>query len=132
MPITAFYAALLGLLFMVLSIRTIQQRGVARVELGTGEDAELLRRYRVHANFAEYVPLALLLLGLAESLKAPHILLHLAGLILLLGRVLHAYGLSQTPHILRLRVSGMMLTFGAITLTALICFSLAVLQFAAT
>jgi uncharacterized membrane protein YecN with MAPEG domain len=63
---------------MVLSFRTIQQRRNARVELGTGEDAELLRLYRVHANFTEYVPLALVLLGLAESLKASHALLHLA------------------------------------------------------
>jgi uncharacterized protein len=128
MPITAFYAALLAMLFMVLSFRTIRQRRNARVEIGTGEDAELLRRYRVHANFAEYVPFALLLLGLAESLKAPHALLHLPGLMLLAGRVVHAYGLSQTPHILRLRVSGMMLTFGSITLTAFVCFVLAVLQ----
>ena len=130
MPIAAFYAALLAMLFMVLSFRTIQQRRNARVEIGTGEDAELLRRYRVHANFAEYVPFALLLLGLAESLKAPHALLHFAGLTLLTGRVVHAYGLSQTPHILRLQVTGMMLTFAAITLAALICFVLGVLQFA--
>jgi uncharacterized protein len=128
MPITAFYAAMLALLFMVLSFRTIERRRTARVEIGTGEDGELLRRCRVHANFAEYVPFALLLLGLAESLKAPNVLLHLAGLSLLAGRVMHAYGLSQTPHILRLRVTGMILTFGAITLTAIICFVLAVLQ----
>jgi uncharacterized membrane protein YecN with MAPEG domain len=127
MPITAFYAALLALLFMVLSFRTIQQRRSAKVELGTGEDAELLRRYRVHANFAEYVPLALVLLGLAESLKAPHALLHLAGFTLLSGRVVHAYGLSQTSHILRLRIIGMILTFGAITLTAVVCLVLAML-----
>jgi len=130
MPITAFYAALLAMLFMVLSFRTIERRRTARVEIGTGEDAELLRRCRVHANFAEYVPLALVLLALAESLKAPHALLHLAGLMLLAGRSVHAYGLSQTPHILRLRVTGMIMTFGAITLTAIICFVLAVLQLA--
>jgi uncharacterized protein len=127
MPITAIYAALLAMLFMVLSFRTIQQRRNAQVELGTGEDAEFLRRHRVHANFAEYVPLALVLLGLAESLKAPPALLHLAGFTLLSGRVVHAYGLSQTPHILRLRVIGMILTFGAITLTAVVCFVLAML-----
>jgi uncharacterized protein len=57
MPIAAFYAALLALLFLFLSFRTIEKRWNARVEIGTGEDAELLRRYRVHANFAEYVSL---------------------------------------------------------------------------
>lgn len=130
MPITAFYAALLTPLFMVLSFRTIRQRRTARVEIGTGEDAELLRRYRVHANFAEYVLFALVLLALAESLKAPHALLHVAGITLLSGRVVHAYGLSQTPHILRFRVLGMNLTFGAIMLTAVVCFVLTVLDLA--
>ena len=35
---------------------------------------------RVHANFAEYVPFALVLLALAESLKVPSPLLHSMGL----------------------------------------------------
>ena len=124
MPITAFYAALLALLFLLLSLRVINQRREARVEIGAGESAELLRRSRVHANFAEYVPFALLLLGFAESLKAPSIALHALGLALLVGRLIHAYGLSQTPHILRLRVIGMWLTLGTIGFAALLCFVL--------
>jgi uncharacterized membrane protein YecN with MAPEG domain len=103
MPITAFYASLLAFLFVLLSVRVIAQRREARVEIGVGESKELLRRSRVHANFAEYVPLALLMLAFAESLKTPSIVLHLLGLALLAGRLLHAYGLSQNPHILGLR-----------------------------
>ena len=61
---------------------------------------------RVHANFAEYAPFALLLMALAESLAPPHHLMHLVGLTLVAGRLLHAYGLSQTPQILRYRVLG--------------------------
>ncbi len=56
MAITAFYAALLALLFVFLSVRVIGWRRVKRVELGHGDDSQLLRRMRVHANFAEYVP----------------------------------------------------------------------------
>ncbi len=89
---------------------------------------QLLRRMRVHANFAEYVPLALILMALAESLKAPSILLHLLGLALIAARVIHAYGLSQTPHILRLRVLGISLTFTVIGFAALLCFLLAGVQ----
>lgn len=128
MPITAFYAAPLAALFIFLSVRVIGQRRQARVEIGSGEDPELLRRMRVHANFAEYAPFALLLIALAESLKAPTLLLHLLGLALVAGRVIHAYGLSQTPHVLRLRVLGMSLTFSVIALAALTCFVLAGIQ----
>jgi uncharacterized membrane protein YecN with MAPEG domain len=124
MPITAFYASLLAFLFLLLAFRVISQRREARVEIGAGESPELFRRSRVHANFAEYVPLALLLLALAESLKAPGVFLHLLCVALVAGRVLHAYGLSQTPHILRLRVLGMWLTLGTIAIAALLCFAL--------
>ena len=122
MPVTAFYAALLALLFLLLSARVIAQRREARVEIGHGESAQLLRRMRVQANFAEYVPLALILMTLAESLKVPLALLHLLGLVLLVARLIHAYGLSQTPHILRLRVLGATLTFGVIGVAAALCF----------
>ena len=130
MAVTAFYASLLAAVFLVLSVRTINQRRAARVEIGAGESIELLRRSRVHANFAEYAPYALLLMALAESLKAPPFLLHAAGLALLAGRVMHAYGLSQSPQVLRLRIMGMWLTFAAITVGALACFGLGVLNMA--
>jgi hypothetical protein len=124
MPITAFYAALLGALFVYLSMRVIGQRGRAKVEIGPGQDPELFRRMRVHANFAEYVPMALVLMALAESVKAPSVLLHGLGALLLAGRILHAYGLSRSPQILKLRVFGMTLTFIVIVIAALACFVL--------
>lgn len=130
MTITAFYAALLAALFLLLSIRVIGWRRMQRVEIGDGENRELLRRIRVHANFAEYVPFTLLLMALAESMAPPRPLLHLVGLILVAGRILHAYGLSQTPQILRYRVWGMQLTFTALGIAALICFSLSALYLA--
>jgi uncharacterized membrane protein YecN with MAPEG domain len=64
---------------------------------------------------------------LAENLGPPHALVHLVGLLLLAGRALHAYGLSQTPHVLRYRALGMQLTFAAIGIAALTCFSLSAL-----
>jgi uncharacterized protein len=125
MPITALYASLLAFLFLLLSARVISQRREARVEIGHGESRELMRRARVHANFAEYAPLALLLLACAESLKAPVLALHGLGLALLIGRCVHAYGLSQNPHNFRLRVFGMWLTLATIALLATLCFALA-------
>jgi len=122
MAITAFYASILTALYVLLSVRVIAQRQEARVEIGHGESLQLLRRMRVHANFAEYVPLALILMALAESLKVPSLFLHLLGLAFVAARVLHAYGLSQTPHILRWRRLGMMLTLGVLGVLALFCF----------
>jgi len=60
MPITALYAGLLAPLFILLSIRVIDVRRTARISIGHGDDPELLRRMRVHANFAEYAPFALI------------------------------------------------------------------------
>jgi len=127
LSITAFYAALLAVLFLVLSVRVIGWRRESRVEFGHGEDSELLRCMRVHANFAEYVPFTLLLMALAESMAPPHVLLHVAGLLLVAGRLLHAYGVSQFPPVMRYRVYGMWLTFVALGLAALICLSLSAL-----
>lgn len=119
MPITALYAGLLTMLLIYLSSRVIGYRRAQKVELGDGADRELLRRTRVHANFVEYVPFALILLGLAESQGAPKLLLHAIGLALLVGRIVHAYGLSQTPHNLQLRVLGMVLTLTVLATAAL-------------
>jgi uncharacterized membrane protein YecN with MAPEG domain len=124
MQITAFYAALLAALFLVLSVRVIAWRRQQRVEFGHGEDAELLRRQRVHANFAEYVPFALLMMALAESLAPPDLLVHASGILLVAGRALHAYGVSQSPPVMRYRVYGMGLTFASLGLGALVCLAL--------
>lgn len=121
MPITALYAGLLGLLFVVLSIRVIAVRREARVALGDGGHAALQRRMRVHGNFAEYAPLGLILLGLAESLRTDVRLLHVIGVVLLAGRLAHAIGVSQARERFAIRVAGMMGTFAAIIIAAAAC-----------
>lgn len=121
MPITALYAGLLAPLFILLSVRVIGRRREARIALGPGEDAQLLRRMRVHANFAEYTPFALLCLGLAESVATPALVLHAAGLLLLAGRYVHAYGVSQSHERIPLRVFGMSSTFASISIAGLAC-----------
>ncbi len=124
MTITAFYAALLAVLFLYLSVRVIGWRRDRRVEFGHGDDFELLRRKRVHANFAEYVPFAIVLMALAESMEPPDLLVHIAAVVLVVGRLMHAYGVSQSPPIMRYRVYGMWLTIASMTLAALLCLAL--------
>lgn len=121
MPITATYAALLAFLFVALSIRVIRSRRGASVAIGDGGNAILLRRMRVQANFAEYVPLALILLGLAESLRSPSLLLHAAGIVLVGARLVHAVGVSRPDEDFRLRVAGMTGTLTVILGLGLLC-----------
>lgn len=124
-PVTAVYAALLGLLFVSLSSRVIRSRRSARIPLGSGDDVRLQRAMRVHGNFAEYVPLALILSLLAELGGTSAWLLHGVGLSLLTGRVVHAYGVSQADENYRFRVLGVALTFAAIIASALGCLATA-------
>lgn len=118
LTITALYAGLLSLYFIVLSLRVIRTRRENLVPLGDGGDQALLRSLRVQANFAEYVPLCLILIALAEAQQLPGWLLHGLGLALLIGRLLHAVGVSRDPEPYRLRVAGMSLTFTVLALGA--------------
>jgi uncharacterized membrane protein YecN with MAPEG domain len=121
MPITALYAGLLMPLFVVLSVRVILQRRGARVALGDGGDATLLRVMRVHANFAEYVPLTLVLIALAESLRTSGWLLHALGIALVAGRAIHAFGVSQVREAFVLRVTGVATTLTVMIVAGLAC-----------
>jgi uncharacterized protein len=129
MIVTALYASILAPLFIFLSLRVIRHRRGAKVGIGDGGNAELLRRMRVQANFAEYVPFALLLMALAESMQTPQWILHLTGLALVAGRLSHAYGVSQTPETFAFRVRGMIATITVIGALAVVCFYQAVMRF---
>lgn len=125
---SALYAALLGLMFVVLSIKVIKQRRRYQVGIGSKGEATLERAIRVHANFAEYVPFALLLLFLAEYSGLATVYLHVLGATLVLGRFSHAFGVSQLKEPLQFRVFGMLLTFGVIILAAVAIFALQLLK----
>ena len=122
--ITPIYAALLGLIFVVLSIKTIIIRRQNKVAVGDGNNLLLPRAMRVHANFAEYTPIAIILVGFVEGLKYNVIIVHILLTAFLLGRIIHAYGLSKIDEDFRFRVFGMVLTFNVITISsALIIFN---------
>ncbi len=111
MHIVSLYASLLALLFVALSVRTIRLRRSEGIAIGDAGNKAMLRAMRVHANFAEYVPLSLLLVCFVEAGGAPAVLVHFLGLCLLLGRTSHAYGVSRVKEDFRFRVSGMAMTF---------------------
>lgn len=105
----ALYAALLGLLCVVLGLLTVRARTAARVSLGDGGDPVLLRRSRAHANFAEYVPMALILIGGAAIGGAHAWFVHGCGILLIAARLAHARAIYADE--VRLRVFGTAGTF---------------------
>lgn len=119
MTITPLYAALLGLFFVALSARTIMARRKLQIALGDNGDPSMLRAIRVHANFAEYVPISLILLALVEGTGAASWFVHLLGTSLLLGRLSHAFGVSQVKENFAFRVSGVALTLTTLTAATL-------------
>ncbi len=117
--IVPFYAACLALMFVFISIRVISIRRRVGIALGTRRNVELLRATRVQANFAEYVPLALILLSFVEMASPPPFV-HTLALALIAGRLCHAYGVSREPEDFRYRVIGMSITFAVLAASALL------------
>lgn len=110
-PITLLYGGALALVFLVLSIRVIQGRsGKGGPSLGDGGDLMLQRRIRGHANFAEYVPISLILIALLEASGSAAWVVHALGASLLLGRVLHGYAFAFSEHSVIGRTGGIVLT----------------------
>jgi uncharacterized protein len=118
MQILPLYASLLAILFVVLSIRTIQLRRKLQIAVGDQDNLEMLRAMRVHSNFSEYVPIGLILIYLMETSAAYPWLIHAIGCSLLIGRLSHAYGVSQTKEKFQYRVFGMAMTFTCILTSA--------------
>ena len=94
LTLTALYASLAGLMYLYMSIYVIKQRLNIGQGLGDGGDDTLNRRIRAHGNFNEYAPLTLVLIAGFEALGAPALLVHLAGIVLIVSRGLHAYGMQ--------------------------------------
>jgi uncharacterized membrane protein YecN with MAPEG domain len=119
MHIVLFYAALLALLFVALSIRTLRLRRRLGIAIGDAGSEAMLRAMRAHANFAEYAPLSLLLLFFVESSGAAPLFVHALGAGMLLGRLSHAFGVSRVRENFAFRVAGMALTLTPMIASAL-------------
>lgn len=119
MSATPLWAALLTFLYLWLAAQVIRARYRTKTALGSGNDVGLERAIRAHANFAEYVPLALILIACVELQGGWLWLVHLLGAMLLAGRTIHAIGISREAEILSQRRNGMILTFITLAIAAL-------------
>ncbi len=118
MVYTPLYAAVLSVMFVYLSLRVVEARrgGYGRPEHPEGWRLE--RAVRGHGNFAEYTPLALILVLLLELNTAPGWMIHLVGATFLVGRVLHAAAFSTERGMLMFRQIGTGATFTALLMGA--------------
>lgn len=92
--VTILYAGLLSLLSLVLSSLSGRVRGKVGVSIGDGGNKEMMLAMRRHANFVEYVPLALLLIALLEMNGVSPTAIHTLGAALVVCRIAHAFGLQ--------------------------------------
>lgn len=104
--ITALYAALIGLWAVALSNYVSINRGKYKVLHGDGGIPEMAAIIRRHGNLTEYVPLALIVMALAEVQGLPAFWVHALGLLLVVSRLVHPFGISVSNPGSPLRIAG--------------------------
>jgi uncharacterized membrane protein YecN with MAPEG domain len=95
LPITLTTASLLALLCLILAVRVSAGRVKNNVLMGDGGNADMVMRMRTHSNFAEYVPLLLVLMGMLELGGGSRTVLMVFGAVLVLTRISHAVGMAR-------------------------------------
>lgn len=120
LPITLTIAGAAALLNIWLARRVGQMRLAHKVSIGDGGNEALIARMRAQANFIEYTPFVLILIGLIELAEGSQLWLWIVGMAYILGRIAHGFGMDRPrPDPLKLRTIG-------IVVTGLILFGLAV------
>lgn len=105
-PVTALYAVVLTVIAVALTAPIAPIRLRKKISILDGGDAELAVAIRRHANFTEHVPLALILMTICELNGAGATVLHGAGIVLVLARVAHPFGLDAEDLTPKLRLVG--------------------------
>ena len=111
--ITSAYLGILALLYLVLGLQVSRLRRGHRVLFGDGDNIKLRSAIRAHANFAEYIPIIVLMVAMLEMSGMPALRVHLLMGALLVARLLHPLGMYVGPRTLQFqicRVGGILLT----------------------
>jgi uncharacterized protein len=111
--VTLTFAAALALLNVWLGIRCSRVRISGQVLIGNGGNPLLETRMRAHANFVEYTPFLLILMGLLEFGAASRTGLFAVGVAYVLGRIVHAFGMDKRTNN-PLRAGGALITWAAL------------------
>ncbi len=98
LPITLASAGTAAIINVWLALRIGSARAAAGVSIGDGGNPRLTARMRAHANFAEYTPFFLILLGVIEYNVGSPLWLSLVSAAFLLARVAHPLGMDGLAH----------------------------------
>jgi uncharacterized membrane protein YecN with MAPEG domain len=127
LPITITIAGAAALMNVWLGLRVSMVRRLHKVSIGDGGRSDVASRMRSHANFTEYTPFFLILLGLVEMARGSESWLWAVGIAFILGRLLHPFGMDRAaPN--ALRIVGMVLTWACLLGLAAYALSLPYLQ----
>ena len=93
-PVSLYYAGVLGLMLVVLTYNVLYHHVRAAIEVEGGSDELSTRIGRVQGNFTEYVPTGLALMLALEWSGCPDAFVFIGGGLFTVGRILHAWGLT--------------------------------------
>lgn len=119
LPITLTIAGAAALLAIWLGWRVGQLRLSEKVSVGDGGNERLLRRMRAQANFTEYTPFVLILIGAIELGAGTSWWLWLVGGVYILGRIAHAIGMDGAGTLRQIGIWITMLTLLGLALYAI-------------
>lgn len=119
MTITLISASFLGLLLIYLSYNVSKHRMRAKVDLGPGDDPELLAAIRAHGNLTEYAPIGLIIIGLLEYSRANWLLVMGCAVALVVGRFMHGLTLGKFEGRNPYRFAGTVLTWLSILVASI-------------
>ena len=128
--VTSIVASVLTIIFIKLSFAVIALRRNNKIGLGSGGNEDLERAIRAQGNFAEYVPLGVILLACLELNGAPWWLVTIPGVTLIASRLIHAKGINTPPPDFRKRVLGMKFTFNTLISLIVLNFGWTLYKFA--
>lgn len=94
LPLTLTMAAAAGLINLWLAIRIGQVRTSQKVSVGDGGNEFVIRRMRAQANFVEYTPFVLVLIGALECSGYAATWLWVVGVVYMIGRLAHGLGMD--------------------------------------
>lgn len=117
-PITATYAAVLAFYFIAWSFHVSFTRARTGVRTGDGGNPTMLTAMRQHGNMAEFMPFALLMMALGEAGGLSALWLHLSGVLLVAGRLIHPFGITDDGGPVAARVVGQLSTYASTLIPA--------------
>lgn len=121
LPVTTMTVGILGVLAVLLSINVIRHRGRSQISLDPTPDPGLHVAVRIFGNFTEYVPIALIVLAVAEINKTGTTILWVISGLIVVGRLIHIFGLKVDKPLTIARVVGILFSWVSIGLGSVMC-----------